>query len=140
MHRDSQIGIEPYLASPTVLCSGRDRLARRILAQALRMEGIAVSEASDTTEVLDRVARTFLSGRWREPLDLVITDARQDGLQALEPIASLRRVDWATPILVIVPADDAELFAEAERLGAAAILEAPFRVPDLVRLLRKLLP
>ena len=139
MHRDSQVGLETYLDSTcNILCAGRDRLSRKILAEALQSEGMAVSEASDTAEVLDRVARTFLSGRWREPLDFVIADARHDGLQALEPIASLRKVDWATPILIIVPSGDDELLEEAKRLGAAAIIEAPFRIPDLVRLLRTL--
>ena len=120
---------------PHLLCAGRDRTSRRFLAEALRASGMSVTEAGETAEVLDRVARTFLTGKWREPLDLVLTDARKEGLQALLPIASLREVDWATPIVVIVSAGETDVIEEAKRLGASAILETPFRLSDLVRLL-----
>jgi DNA-binding NtrC family response regulator len=70
------------------------------------------------------------------PLDLIITDVRMHGVTGLEILAGLRENDWSTPVILMTAFGDAELHAEAMRLGALAVLDKPFELDALRTLVR----
>jgi DNA-binding NarL/FixJ family response regulator len=65
-------------------------------------------------------------------VDLIVTDIRMPGPSGLWALATLRHLDWVTPVLVITAYDNAKTRAEAARLGAAGILVKPIDL-DLFR-------
>jgi FixJ family two-component response regulator len=58
------------------------------------------------------------------------------GVTGLDVLAGLRETDWATPVILLTAFGDAELHAEAHRLGALAVFDKPFDFRDLRKLAR----
>ncbi|HVO30448.1 MAG TPA: hypothetical protein VMV18_06920 [bacterium] len=121
-----------------VVCAGPDNAFRHLLAEQLRTQGFVAGEAADARGLLDRVARTFLRGRWCDPLDVLVVDARREGLTGLATIERVRAVDGAIPAVVLVP-EGTEIAFEAARLGAAALVYAPHTVASIASAIREIL-
>jgi DNA-binding NtrC family response regulator len=62
---------------------------------------------------------------------LIISDVRMPGVSGLDVLATLRREDWSTPVILMTAFGDLETRAEARRLGAKALFDKPFDVDDL---------
>jgi CheY-like chemotaxis protein len=112
---------------------------RRMLAAVLKKKRYFVIELSDGNELLDhlrRLARPESNGS----VALIITDHRMPGATGLEVLAHMRRVGLGIPLILITAFGEPGLHAEARRLGAAAVLDKPFELEDLVATVRALAP
>ncbi|HEV8325337.1 MAG TPA: response regulator [Myxococcota bacterium] len=107
---------------PRVLVAEDDHEMRSLLVATLRRDGCVVEEAVDGADLLARLSAGF---------DLVISDVRMPGLTGLEVLARLRRAGGSTPFILITAFGDADLHAEARRVGTATVFDKPFDLDDL---------
>lgn len=119
-----------------VLVAEDDDDMRQLVVRALRDEGFYVEEVRSGWELLEYVGSCILDGHGETPLDLIVSDVRMHGVTGLDVLAGLRETDWATPVILLTAFGDAELHAEAHRLGALAVFDKPFDFRDLRRLAR----
>ena len=124
---------------PVILVVEDDQEMRRLLATVVRGLGGEVVESADGSAASDYLRGAFANGRAGRP-DLVISDVRLPGLSGLEVLANLRRWDGRTPFVVITAFGDDETHHRAYRLGAAAVLDKPFDLDELRRVIRQLVP
>ncbi|MBW2702017.1 MAG: response regulator [Deltaproteobacteria bacterium] len=115
-----------------------DEDMRDLLAGALKRAGYAVDEVADGNELLDHLADGLLA-EGRVPPDLIVSDIRMPGWTGLDVLAGLREPDWTVPIILITAFGNEETHAEAERLGAAVLLDKPFDVDDLLQAVHKVI-
>jgi CheY-like chemotaxis protein len=115
-----------------ILLAEDDPQMRRLVATVLRAAGHCVVEVSDGTEVLERVESTI----WHDRHDLygvIVSDMNMPALTGLDVLAALRSSAVETPFILITAYGDAGVRAEAEWLGASAVLDKPFGFDDLER-------
>lgn len=117
-----------------------DEELRRLLAGALRRDGYEVTEAASGFELLEILADQLLHPGSVTGFELVITDIRMPGASGLQALETLRRWDWATPLMVITAFGDEKAHAEARRLGVAAVFDKPFDIDDFRTAVYNLLP
>jgi DNA-binding NtrC family response regulator len=108
-------------------------LIRWSCAETLAAGGFRVIEA-DSRETALAVLADPGGGADLVLLDLVLPDSRDLSLLAL-----LRRLVPAVPIILMTAFPTPELVAEAQRLGAFAVIEKPFDLNGLVALVRQAL-
>lgn len=104
---------------------------REMLKEALEDSGYDVEVASDGQRFLGVMLGALL-GKRSVP-DLIVSDIRMPHLSGLEVLEEIRHVDWSTPVILITAFGDAPTHAEAERLGAAEVIDKPFELDDLVQ-------
>jgi DNA-binding NtrC family response regulator len=121
--------------SPEVLLAEDDDDMRRLVRNALREEGFHVLEARSGWELLGLIGSRMLA-RGGQPLDLIVTDVRMQGITGIEILEGLREGDWSTPVVLMTAFGDPKLHAEASRLGALAVFDKPFDLRALRRLVR----
>ncbi|RKH08817.1 response regulator [Corallococcus sp. CA047B] len=131
-------GYEAPATKPRVLIAEDDREMRRMLARALGRRGCDVHEVPNGRELLGTLTRGLAGVEGTAP-DVIITDVRMPGVTGLEALARLRRVDWATPVILITAFGDAATHAEAHRLGAAFVFDKPFDLDVLCEAVRELI-
>ena len=117
-----------------------DEELRRLLAGTLRRDGYEVTEAASGFELLEVLADQLLHPGSVAGFELVITDIRMPGASGLQALETLRRWDWATPLMVITAFGDEKAHAEARRLGVAAVFDKPFDIDDFRTAVYNLLP
>ena len=115
-----------------VLVAEDQREMRVLRCEVLRREGYEVVEAASGTELVERLVQGMVADDDARAPDLIVTDVRMPGCSGLEVLARLRRNDWSTPVILITAFGDPETHREAERLGAAFILDKPFELDALV--------
>ena len=116
-----------------VLLAEDDDAMRTLLAEELRARGYHVMEAANASELQDWLEQAYFHDGAEPPPDLIISDVRMPGGSGLDVLSWLRRFDWRTPVVLITAFGDVETHAEAHRLGAAAMLDKPFEVEDLLQ-------
>lgn len=110
----------------------RERLTA--LFQTLGYEVLPARSGAELEWLIDREVRHPVG---RGGVEAVVTRARLPGSDGIAVVETLRQDDWHTP--VILTTDDAgSHWDEAERLGAAAVLERPVRPLALIATLRAL--
>lgn len=129
----------PGRTSPRVLLAEDDPEMRRMMAGALRRRGFEVQETGDGRELVDALVRAVTGADELRP-HLIISDVRMPGHSGLEVLARLRRVDTATPVILITAFGDAQTHAEARRLGASTLLDKPFDLDELCGAAQTLAP
>lgn len=102
---------------------------RALLASRLRKDGYEVVEASNGHQLLNEMGSALLGDSDSLP-DLVITDVRMPGVSGLQVLTGLRASSWSMPVIIITAFGDAEIHAEARRLGVSAVLDKPFELED----------
>jgi DNA-binding response OmpR family regulator len=116
-----------------------DAEMRRLVADALRKVGHRVIEASDGTELLRLTAGpTSEDSRGDAEVDLIVTDVRMPGGNGLDIVEILRSARSETPVIVMTAFGDSETRARANRVGAI-LLDKPFRIEHLMKVVRSLL-
>jgi CheY-like chemotaxis protein len=118
----------------TVLVVDDDEALRGSMRVMLETHGYAVIEAGDSEEAL----RVMDAAR----PDLVVTDIYMPGADGYELINALRSRREDVPIIAMSGgAQFAELnqLKTAERLGAVAVIDKPFRVHDLVEMVGRVI-
>jgi DNA-binding response OmpR family regulator len=118
------------LHRPRVLLAEDDQEMRTLLVSTLRRDGYEVLEAQDGKELLGLITDQILEAKGRPGIDLIVSDIRMPGLSGMNILAGLRKVDWATPVLLITAFGDKETHTEAKRMGAVAVFDKPFDLDD----------
>ena len=67
------------------------------------------------------------------PIDLLITDIQIPGLNGLQLIDELRRMNFSMPVLVITGYSDSKLRKELTRRGCPYCLDKPFHEEELIQ-------
>jgi CheY-like chemotaxis protein len=115
-----------------VLVVDDEPILRIDLCGLFEERGFAAIAATDGAEALQKFKA--------DPPQLVITDIYMAGMDGLELIRSLRRLDTTTPIIAI--SGDSrryDILKMARKLGADATLEKPVTHHDILQLARRLL-
>jgi CheY-like chemotaxis protein len=132
--------VEPATQAPrrrVVLLAEDDASMRELVASSLRKGGYAVVEATDGADLVEQLGSLWIEDRIP---DAIVTDVRMPRLNGLDFLAGLRRPKWTIPVVVITAFGDRALHEEALRLGAAAVLDKPFRMAALRSTLESVLP
>ncbi len=130
--RSSDYLADPELLPPRILLAEDDAEMRALVSDDLRRAGYSVVECADGAALLrrlDSANRTQGLG-----VDLVVSDVRMPELTGLEVLERLRGADPFTPYIVVTAFGSAETRRAAARLGAIAVLDKPFDIKDLLRL------
>jgi len=120
------------MAERTILIVDDDAEMRALLAEVLNLEGFLVEEAGDGAEALIRLRSEWFAG--------IIIDKNMPGLSGLDLLPGLRAICPETPIILITAFGDASTYLEALEKGAFDYLFKPFRLEELIRVLRRALP
>ncbi|RKH16015.1 response regulator [Corallococcus sp. CA047B] len=116
--------------APRILVADDQLEMRTLIRKMLVRRGYEVVEASDGPDLVRVLIDGLTADESRAP-DLIITDVRMPGFTGLEVLARLRREQWNTPVILITAFGDAKLHGEAQRLGAAYVLDKPFELDEL---------
>lgn len=122
-----------------VILAEDDSAMRGMVAAVLKKRRYFVIELSDGNQLLDRIRR-LERPESNGSVALIITDHRMPGVTGLEVLAHMRRVGLGIPLILITAFGEPGLHAEARRLGAAAVLDKPFELEDLLAAVRRLAP
>jgi CheY-like chemotaxis protein len=114
-----------------IIVADDDGEMRTLIAHALRRDGHEVVEVCDGMELLQYLATHQLEVENGQAVDLLISDIRMPGRNGLDVLAGMRGADWSIPVILITAVGDAQVHAEARRLGAAAVFDKPFDLDDL---------
>ena len=101
--------------------------------QTLEMAGYKVETAKDGLEAFTRIKTGF------KP-DLIITDINMPNMNGLELIKNVRTILRFTPILALTTESQGGKRDEAKKLGATGWLVKPVAGPDLLRVIKQVLP
>lgn len=123
---------DPELLPPRILLAEDDAEMRALVSGDLRRAGYSVVECADGAALLQRL--DGVGPAQGLGVDLVVSDVRMPELTGLEVLERLRAADPFTPYIVLTAFGTAETRRAAERLGAIAVLDKPFEIKALLRL------
>ena len=103
------------------------------LKQALEIGGFKVETAKDGLEAFNKLKTGF------KP-DLIITDINMPNMNGIEFIKNARTLLRFTPILALTTESQAAKRDEAKKLGATGWLVKPVGGPDLLKVVKQVLP
>jgi len=103
------------------------------ISQTLKMAGFAVETAKDGLEAFNRVKAGL------KP-DLIITDINMPNMNGIDFIKNARTILRFTPILALTTESQASRRDEAKKLGATGWLVKPVGGPDLLKVVKQVLP
>lgn len=119
----------------TVLVIDDEAALRATLRTALEDAGYRVVEAGDGSEGLTQFAR--------EKPDLVLMDIIMPNMEGIETILELRKQKVATPIIAMSGGgrlDATDVLEIAGKFGTEKTISKPFRMSEMVKAVRSLLP
>lgn len=101
--------------------------------QTLEMNGFKVETASNGQEAMDHLVQGYRP-------DLVITDINMPVMDGIEFIRQARGLIRFTPILALTTESQTAKRDEAKQLGATGWLVKPVTGPDLVKVIKQVVP
>jgi DNA-binding NtrC family response regulator len=114
---------------PTVLVVDDEEKLRRVVELQLKTAGFEVEQAGSAEDAL----------KLADHADVILTDLRLPGISGLELLASLRRQDSHTPVIVMTAFGSIETAVEAMKAGAVDFLPKPFSLDHLMTVVNKAL-
>ncbi|HLJ41001.1 MAG TPA: sigma-54 dependent transcriptional regulator [Candidatus Acidoferrales bacterium] len=102
---------------------------RRLLELNLGEEGFTTHAAAD--------AETGLKLLSQERIDLVVTDFKLPGMNGLEFLQAIKRVDASLPVVIMTAYGSVESAVEAMKVGASDYVLKPFSLAEMVLVIRK---
>lgn len=102
---------------------------RRVIELQLASAGFEVDKAGSAEEALKMVDRA----------DLIVTDLKLPGMDGLELLASIRRQNMQSPVIVMTAFGTIEVAVEAMKAGAVDFLLKPFSLDHLMAVVEKAL-
>jgi CheY-like chemotaxis protein len=117
------------LGAGLILVAEDDIEFRRLLVSTLLKEGYEVLEAADGKELVYRLSHAIQIG---QHVDCILTDVRMPKLTGLEALNYLRASRLGIPVIVITAFGDLSTRIEAWAQGAAAVLDKPLMMNDLL--------
>lgn len=122
--------------SPSVLLAEDDDDLRGLLAQTLRGEGFSVIECPNGLALAEALVSRLEKGE--RLFDLVVSDVRMPGVTGLSVLEELS--EWEElrnlPMVLMTAFGGPRLHALARRFGAVSLLEKPFDMAALLRVVR----
>lgn len=126
---------------PKVLLAEDDEDLRALICLALETDGYEVIEAADGVQLLELVHEQLLEEHdGLRPPALIISDILMPGQSGLQVLATIRAAEKSIPVVIITGLPDTQKHDQAKQLGAAAVFQKPFEVPDLRMAVLNLLP
>jgi two-component system response regulator (stage 0 sporulation protein F) len=119
-----------------ILLAEDDDELRGVLANSLRRVGYEVTECRDGLELVGQL-RSFNTPADPDDFHLIISDVRMPGVLGLTVLEGLSQLEHAPQVLLITAFGDEETHAEAERLGAVAMIDKPFELETLLDKVRE---
>ena len=125
---------------PSVLLAEDDREMRTLIGRALKKEGYQVTEAADGADLVSHLGDTIENRQEdrAERYDLIISDIRMPGVFGLTVLEGMQDINGVPPIILITAFGDAETHDAAKKLGAAALLDKPFKMAELMARVRQI--
>jgi two-component system, response regulator, stage 0 sporulation protein F len=117
---------------PRLLLAEDDDGLRPLLAERFRAEGFEVVEAEDGSAVVEYLAESIVQNSRHPGFDLIVSDIRLPGLNALDVLRGARGALEATPVILITAFGDQRTHDRALLLGASAVFDKPLDVDDLI--------
>ena len=114
---------------PAILIVEDEPKMLRLLELNLTEEGYTTHTASD--------AETGLNTLRQEKIDLVVTDLRLPGMDGLEFLQAVKRVDARIPVIVMTAYGTVETAVEAMKAGASDYVLKPFSLEEMKLIVRK---
>lgn len=114
-------------ASPKVLVVDDDPGIRETMLDILSLEGYEVEVA----ECGERAVELSGSGRY----DFALLDIRMPGMNGVQTLRELKRIDDAVRVIMITGFDEGDLAAQAMEAGAEAVFRKPLDVATFLPLL-----
>jgi DNA-binding NtrC family response regulator len=116
---------------------------RALLVTSLRRAGYRVREFSSGSQLL----RTLTADATPNPsasdpelgVDLVISDIRMPGASGLDVLATLHSAHQVVPVVLMTAFGDRSTHEKALKMGAAALIDKPFDLDELLSLADRLL-
>lgn len=121
-----------------ILIAEDDDEMRALLRQTLRAKGYKVSECSNGFQLINEL-KFFEKPKEDEKYSLIISDIRMPGLIGTEVLEAASLSPDSPPIILITAFGDAETHDQARRFGAVAILDKPFDMDDLIKVVENVL-
>jgi len=125
---------------PHILLAEDDRQMRSLLAETLVREGYHVILCKNGWELLSQLRSIILGGQGHGDIDAVVSDIRMPGVTGLEVLESGTDNRVFPPMILITAFGDAGTHTMALEYGAAAILDKPFGIDELLRELKTIAP
>ncbi len=119
-------------ASPKVLVVDDDPGIRETMLDILSLEGYEV-EVADSGE---RAVELSAKGHF----DFALLDIRMPGMNGVQTLHELKRLDDAVRVIMITGYDEGDLAAKAMEAGAEAVFRKPLDVATFLPLLMSSLP
>jgi len=119
-------------ARARILVVDDDGEMRALLVDVLGDEGYDVVEAANGAEALIRLRADSFAA--------IVLDKNMPGLSGLDLMPGLRVVCPETPVILITAFGDVATYMEAMEKGAYEYVFKPFRMEELLRILRRALP
>jgi DNA-binding response OmpR family regulator len=123
---------------PCVLIAEDDADFRRVLHRYLKTAGYAVVEVNNGEAVFDTMSSTAQSPRALRP-DLIVMDALMPGFSGFDVAIGLKLAGYKVPIVFISSFGRKALSPLLLDIGGVAILEKPFSLDELVKVIREAL-
>ena len=123
---------DPDILPPRILLAEDDAEMRAFVSDDLRRTGYSVIECPDGAALIRRLDNP--GGVDGIGVDLVVADLQMPEFTGIEVLERLRRADPFTPFIVVTAFGSRETHQAAMRLGAIAVLDKPFEMRDLLRL------
>jgi len=114
---------------PAILIVEDEPKMLRLLELNLTEEGYTTHTASN--------AETGLNTLRQEKIDLVVTDLRLPGMDGLEFLQAVKRVDARIPVIVMTAYGTVETAVEAMKAGASDYVLKPFSLEEMKLIVRK---
>jgi len=108
---------------------------RSLLTLSLRRAGFRVTACRDGSDLLSYLTPFILHEQPVE-FDLIVSDIRMPLITGLEILEDLPQREGFPPIILITAFGDEHTHERARDLGAAAMLDKPFQMEELVWLVR----
>ncbi|MBI4734702.1 MAG: response regulator [candidate division NC10 bacterium] len=119
-------------ARARILVVDDDGEMRALLVDVLGGEGYDVIEAANGAEALIRLRA--------DPFAAIVLDKNMPGLSGLDLLPGLRVICPETPVILITAFGDVATYMEAMEKGAYEYVFKPFRMEELLRVVRRALP
>jgi len=124
---------------PRVLVGEDDDEMRKLLARVLGEHGYVVVECRDGMDLFGHL-EAFIGREATLDFDAIISDILMPGPTGLDILQALHDRMGFPPVILITAFGDAGIHAQAAKAGAAAVLDKPFDIDQLLTVLHKIAP
>ena len=122
--------------APRILLAEDDDEMRDLLVTALKKEGFKVTGCCDAIDLVN-VLEGYIAHRAPLEYDLIVSDIRMPWLTGLEMLKEFKTHVGFPPVILITAFGDDATHKKAQALGATALLDKPFEMSRLIRIIRE---